>query len=204
MSATPGLPEIRTADRIAIWVIIAVAAFVTLGGYINFVGFINGAFIEPTELDGIAVGDQVAPPAEFAGDDRIVATAAVDLLVDDVPLGASVLYATAGIIYAVALLGIGVSGIWLGTALLRGRPFQKVLPQLLGIASVALLTSSLATPALQAWGNAVVAADLGFSHLMPFTVQFDLAVTASAMVLGMVAVVFSVGRRLERDTEGLV
>lgn len=99
---------------------------------------------------------------------------------------------------------------WLGVSLIRSRPFRASLGWMFAVAACLLMAGTLLGQFAGGIGRAEIVKDLAATEpgvedvLWTLLVQFDLAPVGWAFALALVAGVFAVGRRLQRDTEGLV
>jgi len=99
---------------------------------------------------------------------------------------------------------------WLGVSLIRSRPFRTSLGWMFGIAACLMIAGSLFGQLAGGIGRAMIVQDLADSEpgvedvLWTLLVQFDLAPVGWAFALALIAGLFEIGRRLQRDTEGLV
>ncbi|MGV8851738.1 MAG: hypothetical protein ACOH1M_04115 [Rhodoglobus sp.] len=114
-----------------------------------------------------------------------------------------------------ALLAIGLSVIvyFLGTRLLKQRPFARSATWATLAAAILVMAVGTFTPLIQAIINAEVVKFLGDGvlatndtgeGLVVFRIMLDFAPLAWGLALGVVAGVFEFGQRLQRDTDGLV
>lgn len=118
---------------------------------------------------------------------------------------------------ALATLAIGVAVAWLAIALLRGRPFVRSLPNVVGIAALSVLVGGLGSQVFASAARAsvveflgareITAGDFGegpYEGLMSWSLGLDLAPIGWALGLALVAAAFQIGTRLQRDTDLLV
>lgn len=99
---------------------------------------------------------------------------------------------------------------WLGVSLIRSRPFRASLGWMFALAAILMIAGSLLGQFAGGVGRAMIVQDLAAADpqvedvLWTLLVRFDLAPVGWAFALALVAALFEVGRRLQRDTEGLV
>lgn len=99
---------------------------------------------------------------------------------------------------------------WLGVSLIRSRPFRTSLGWMFGLAACLMIAGALLGQFAGGVGRAMIVQDLANTDpqvedvLWTLLVQFDLAPVGWAFALALVAGLFEIGRRLQRDTEGLV
>lgn len=99
---------------------------------------------------------------------------------------------------------------WLGVSLIRARPFRPSLSWLFGVAACLMIAGSVFGQIAGGAGRAMIVQDLATVDpqvedvLWSLLVQFDLAPVGWAFALALVAGLFEIGQRLQRDTEGLV
>lgn len=99
---------------------------------------------------------------------------------------------------------------WLGVSLIRSRPFRSSLGWMFALAACLMIAGSLFGQLAGGVGRAIIVQDLATVDpqvedvLWTLLVQFDLAPVGWAFALALVAALFEIGRRLQRDTEGLV
>lgn len=99
---------------------------------------------------------------------------------------------------------------WLGVSFLRSRPFRASLGWMFGVAACLMIAGSLFGQLAGGIGRAMIVQDLAATDpgvedvLWTLLVQFDLAPVGWAFALALIAGLFEIGRRLQKDTEGLV
>lgn len=114
-------------------------------------------------------------------------------------------------------LSIGTAVAWLAIALLRGRPFVRSLPHVVGVAAIAVLVGGLGSQVFASAARASVVAFLGereitagdagdgpYEGLTGWFLTLDLAPVGWAFGLALVAAAFQLGVRMQKDTEALV
>jgi hypothetical protein len=96
---------------------------------------------------------------------------------------------------------------WLGYSLIRQRAFRRSMVPVIGTAAIALVAAGAFAPLLGGIARAQAVEHLPASatgSFRTFLVTFDLAPIGWGIALALIASAFEVGRRLQRDTEGLV
>lgn len=113
---------------------------------------------------------------------------------------------------------IAVAVAWLAWALLRGAPFARALPAVLGVVAVAVIGAGLGTQVIGAIARAETVTFLGplqeiTAHddgagpeegFMAFGLALDFGPIGWGLGIALVAAAFSIGTRLQRETRGLV
>ncbi|WP_226531220.1 hypothetical protein [Microbacterium paraoxydans] len=111
---------------------------------------------------------------------------------------------------ALATIALCAGVWWLGVSLIRSRPFRASLGWIFGIAACLMVAGALLGQLAGGIGRAMIVQDLASADpgvedvLWTLLVQFDLAPVGWAFALALVAGVFEIGRRLQKETEGLV
>lgn len=148
-------------------------------------------------LDGV-------PGIERAAVDSAVITLA------SVPSGARWMLLLETALPALATIALCAGVWWLGVSLIRSHSFRPSLGWLFGAAACLMIAGALLGQLAGGVGRAMIVQDLASTDpdvqnvLWTFLVQVDLAPVGWAFALALVAGVFEIGRRLQRDTEGLV
>lgn len=96
---------------------------------------------------------------------------------------------------------------WLGYSLIRQRAFRRSMVPVIGTAAVALVAAGMIAPLLGGIARAQAVEQLPASAtdtFWTFLVQLDGAPIGWGIALALIASAFEVGRRLQRDAEGLV
>ncbi|MDA4895125.1 hypothetical protein PFZ55_50525 [Streptomyces sp. MS2A] len=128
----------------------------------------------------------------------------------DLAAGARWLLLLEGALPALATAGVCAVAWWLGVSLIRSRPFRTSMSWTLGIAAVLVLAGGILGQAAGAFGRAVAVDALAsvdpsvHDVLWPLLAEIDLAPVGWGFALALVASAFSLGTRLQKDTEGLV
>lgn len=142
-----------------------------------------------------------------------VSAATVDtalVTVPAMPSGARWMLLLETLLPALATVALCAGVWWLGVSLIRSHPFRPSLGWLFGAAACLMIAGALLGQLAGGVGRAMIVQDLASTDpdvqnvLWTFLVQVDLAPVGWAFALALVAGVFEIGRRLQRDTEGLV
>lgn len=203
-SATAG--TLSQADRIGVVVLVGVglvlAAITVVGAVIRLIETLGGGRIE-------VLAEFAGTPAEAPiGVDGAPVTVALDtaiLSVSDLPLASVIslviqqVILVAAVLIVAAMLGLLVLGI------LRGIVFSARHTVYVGTASIAAFFGIVLYPSFgnMAANGAFAALSDGTFENVILTVQ-PLTFIVAAFVAALATTVFSVGARLQRETEGLV
>lgn len=155
---------------------------------------VNGA-----EMTSLADADGVAA-AEYT--QSLVSFETLDAGTRWLLLAEAALPAVATVIVCAALW-------WLGLSLIRQRAFRRSMVPVLGTASLALIVTGMIGPLLGGIARAQVvehltASGVDTSGFWMLLVQLNPASIGWGIALALVGTAFEVGRRLQRETEGLV
>ncbi|MGI6877187.1 hypothetical protein [Microbacterium sp. gxy059] len=133
-----------------------------------------------------------------------------DLVLADPPALARWLLLAEGALPALATIGVGIVAFLLALALMRARPFRRRMPVAIATIACLVIAGGIGGQVAGAFGRAEIVRDLSASSpditetLWPFLMEIDLAPLGWGLVLALIAGAFSIGQRLQRDTEGLV
>lgn len=108
---------------------------------------------------------------------------------------------------ALATIAVCMTLWWLGFSLIRQRAFRRSMVPVLATASLSLIVAGMIAPLLGgiARAEAVKALPESASDLFwTFLVRLDASPIGWGIALALIAAAFEVGRRMQRDTEGLV
>lgn len=172
----------------------------------------------PTRVDGFPLANAAAPA--FTGKSDAIVSGGYEsawLEIAGLPEGSRWLLYLGYALPLLAAIAIGVAVAWLAIALLRGRPFLRSLPHVIGVAAVAVLVGGLGSQvfASAARGSVVsflgertiTAGDMGdgpYEGLLGWSLMLDLAPVGWALGLALVGAAFQIGVRMQKDTEALV
>ncbi|MFD5215422.1 hypothetical protein [Microbacterium sp. NPDC058345] len=133
-----------------------------------------------------------------------------DIVVEQLSAGARWMLLLEGALPALATVGVCAVAWWLGVSLIRGRPFRKTMSTTIGVAACLVAAGGLFGQIFGAIARAMIvdrlaASDDGvYDFFAAFSLDLDLAPLGWGFALALVAMAFSWGTRLQRETEGLV
>lgn len=207
MLTKEGRPSL--ADGIALGLIATGAVSVAIGAVVAVVTAAFEVFgaaptlsmpVHDVELTAL---DDVAGVSAATVDSALVSVPAM-------PSGARWMLLLETALPALATVALCAGVWWLGVSLIRSRPFRASLGWLFAVAACLMIAGSLFGQLAGGIGRAIIVQDLTAASpgvedvLWTLLVQFDLAPVGWAFALALVAGLFEIGRRLQRDTEGLV
>lgn len=197
------------ADGIALGLIATGAVSVGIGAIVA-VAQAAGALFSPSPTVPMPVHDvDLAALDGVAGIDAATVETALVTFTSP-PTGARWLLLLETALPALATIALCAVVWWLGVSLIRSRPFRASLGWMFGAAACLLIAGTLFGQLAGGIGRAEIVRDLAATApdvedvLWTLLLQFDLAPVGWAFALALVAGVFAIGRRLQRDTEGLV
>ncbi|MDT0144653.1 hypothetical protein [Microbacterium sp. PRC9] len=209
-------------SRVEQWVIAAVgtgAMLVAAGSAVFLITVGVQVFTaEPSRITGFPLANALVP--EFTGKSDAIVNAGYEsvwLEVAQLPDGTRWLLYLEYALPLVAALAIGVAVSWLAIVLLRGRPFVRSLPNVVGVAAIAVLVGGMGSQVAASAARASVVSFIGervitagdqgdgpYEGLMGWSLMLDLAPIGWALGLALVAAAFQIGIRMQKDTEALV
>lgn len=209
-------------SRVEEWVValVGTGALLVAGGSAVFLvtAGIQVFTREPSRVSGFPLGNALVPA--FTEKSSAIVDAGYESAWIDVtglPDGTRWLLYLELALPLLATLSIGLAVAWLAIALLRGRPFVRSLPNVVGVASIAVLVGGLGSQVLASAARASVVAYLGARHMtagdmgdgpyegfMGWSLSLDLAPVGWALGLALVAAALQIGVRMQKDTEALV
>lgn len=133
---------------------------------------------------------------------------AMEATIPALPSGEAALLAWASVLYQVSVLAVAALLFLLAFRLLRENLFTPASAGIVGASGVVLALAGTVAQALDAAARNRIADLIGANQQTPdgviFAFSFNLAPLVAGSVLVLVAGVFQFGRRLQKDTEGLV
>lgn len=204
---TTGGRALSRADGVALGLVVTGAAGVAIAALAAIVLAAVGAAARELTVTGLALLDAPMPTPVGAESARYE-TAAVTLA--DAPALVRWMLFLEGSLPAVATIGTCVIAAWLGVALIRERPFARRADAAIVTVACVVMAGGIGGQLAGAIGRAETtalleradAANEGVFSL--FLLNLDLTPIGWGFILALVGAVFGIGRRLQRDTEGLV
>lgn len=179
---------------------------------------VSVAQLDPLRIDGMAIANAEVPA--FTAASATIADAGYESVWLDVaglPTGIRTLLWAETALPQLAALVIALAIAWLAFGLLRGAPFARALPTLLGVTAIVIVGAGLGTQVLGAIARGEVVSFLGarditagdagdgpYEGLMAFSSTLDLAPLGWGLGLALVAGAFTLGARMQSDARGLV
>ena len=215
-SATGSLSKVEE------WVVALVgtgALLITAGTvYLLIASAVHVFSADPSLVTGFVLGNSPAP--EFIERSEAIAGGGYEsawLELIGLPTATRWLLYLEGALPALATLAISIAVAWLAIVLLRGRPFVRSLPSVVGIAAIAVLVGGLGSQVFASFARSSVVEYLGvgtitagdsgdgpYEGLLAGALALDLAPVGWALGLALVAAAFQIGTRMQRETELLV
>ncbi len=217
MTRKTGRPPVGGLSRVESYATSLIGAGGMLVALLSAVGLVGAAFRsfgdDPFLVNGMPFGG--GSPAALEGVEPVVASGfeSVWIEVAGLPAASRWLFFLEAALPSLAAATIGVAVAGLAIALIRDRPFARSLPNVIGVAAVAVLVAGLGSQAAGAFARATVVDFLGVREvteagadgsLAYFSLALDLAPVGWAFALALIAAAFQIGYRLQRDTEALV
>lgn len=203
-SAAPG--TLSRADRIGMVVLVGVglvlAVITVVGAVLRLVESLGGG---PIQVFAEFAGTPAEAPIGVDGAPVTVALDAAILSVSDLPLASVISLVIQQVILVAAVLVVAGMLLMLSLGILRGVVFSKRHTVYVGTASTAAFFGIVLYPFFgnMAANGAFAALSDGTFENVVLSVQ-PLTFIVAAFIAALATTVFSVGARLQRDTEGLV
>lgn len=203
-SATPG--TLSRADRIGVVVLLGVglvlAAITVVGAVVRLIESLGGG---PIEVLAEFAGTPAEAPIGVDGAPVTVALDTAILSVSDLPLASVISLVIQQLILVAAVLIVAVMLGLLALGILRGIVFSTRHTVYVGTASTAAFFGIVLYPFFgnMAANGAFAALSGGTFENVVLSIQ-PLTFIVAAFIAALATTVFSVGARLQRETEGLV
>jgi hypothetical protein len=188
---------------------ITVIVTASLAALYGLMVLITGAFIFVNRV----VADTVTIPQPVSVDIPVASTGEThltegtfrmaDITVVGIPDGVRALLASSSALDTIAHLAVVFGVIMLCISLLRGRPFMPAMVRTLTVTSFALVISGMLSTGLLAFANMEIAHLLDLPGF-PMMGNLDFTAAFVGLALALVAAVFTIGQRMQRETEGLI
>lgn len=130
-----------------------------------------------------------------------------DLAVVGLSMAARLLLGSGTLLLVLVQVMVAVAVVALTRQILAGRPFVPAIRRLTLAAALVVLTGGILGQALYGFGNFQVAAELNDDStgtVFPTTLLIDSTPIVVGVILVLIATAFTVGERLQRDSDGLV
>lgn len=154
-------------------------------------------------------GGEIAGLGTLEGIDSATYSEA-EVTFDALSAGARWMLLAEGALPALATVGVCAAAWWLGVSLIRARPFRKTMSATVGVAACLVAAGGLFGQVFGAIARAMIvdrlaASDPGvYDSFAAFSMNLDLAPLGWGFALALIAMAFTWGARLQKDTEGLV
>lgn len=206
---TASRTRVSRGDGVALGVIATGAVSVAVG---SAVAIVRGALDlfggEPTVPMPILGGD--APSLEGMPGIESADYTAADIVFTALPDGVRWLLFAGGVLPALATIGVCAVAWWLALSLMRARPFRPAISAAIGLVACLVIVGGVGGQLVGAIGRAVLVEQLAAADaeakevFWTFLLDLDLAPVGWGFALALIAGAFTLGARLQRDSEGLV
>jgi hypothetical protein len=126
------------------------------------------------------------------------------LVVDGAPSSVRGALIAADALGALLAVGICAAVVWLCLRVFVGRPFVRSAEGAIGAVAILVILAGVGGPLLRAVAHGEAARSLHLDQVAPFVLELDPAPIGWGFALIVLVAAFELGRRLQRDTEGLV
>ena len=210
--APAAVQGVAKSDRFGTAVIAGGAVFAAVVALANAVATITTA-LRPGAVTVYDLGRRVAEvPDDLMAIAQIehASATAVDVTITDAPASVTAWLLSADLLPILLVLIVCAAAIWLAVGLLQGRPFSRRFPIALIVVASAVMVCGMFTQLAASIGRAEAASFLnagaaaGQEPFLAFSIAVDLSPLGWGLVIGLLAGAFSIGRRMQRETEGLV
>ncbi|MGW4929897.1 DUF2975 domain-containing protein [Agromyces sp. NPDC004153] len=208
MQATVTTPRqfVKRADAVSLWLFIAAGAAIAV--WVAWSAVARIVDVLPNH-DVAVLGVFAATPAEAPiGPDGAPVTVALEeavLTVPELPIASVWAIVIQQVVLVATVVTVVTALIWLSRNLARGVAFSRTNTALVATAGIVGLLGYAAVPFfgnMAANGGFAAISDRTFDNVIMSVDPFTLVL--AAFVVAMMSTVFSIGERLQRDTEGLV
>lgn len=200
---------VSRADGFALGLIATGAISVAAASVTSMIQSAFAAFGEEVEVRMPITGEDVAA-LDGVSEVSSAEYSSADIVLTAVPAGARWLLLLEGALPALATIGVCIVAWWLGVSLMRSRPFRRSMSWAIGIAACLVIAGGLLGQLFGAVARATIVEQLATSDpeltdvFWTFLLELDLAPVGWGFALALIAGAFSIGSRMQRDTEGLV
>jgi len=194
------------AEAVTLGLVATGAVSIAIAALTGAVGRAIEIFSSPVAVD-MPVHDAEVPA--LAGAAGVASAEFTESTVSFETLDAGVRWLLLGetVLPALATIMVCMTLWWLGFSLIRQRAFRRSMVPVLATASLSLIVAGMIAPLLGgiARAEAVKALPEPASEMFwTFLVRLDASPIGWGIALALIAAAFEVGRRMQRDTEGLV
>jgi len=197
------------SDGFALGLIATGAVSVAVAAVVAIVQAAFASFTDELSLRMPTIGTQAADLSSTGGIVRAEYVVA-DVTVESLPAGIRWMLLLEVALPALATIGVCVVAYWLGISLLRSRPFGRTMPTALATVACLVILGGAGGQVLGAIARSATVEHLAASgaatrEVFPaFLLDLDLSPLGWGFALALIAGAFSIGQRLQRETEGLV
>jgi hypothetical protein len=203
------IPRLSRSDGFALGLIATGAVSVAVATLVVIVHAALTSFADDVTMRMPTTGTEAAELTGAAGIVSAEYTVA-DVTIESLPAGIRWMLLLEAALPALATVGVCVVAYGLGISLLRSRPFGRRMPAALATVACLVILGGTGGQLLGAIARAATVEHLGaggagVSDMFPtFLLDLDLSPIGWGFALALTAGAFSIGQRLQRETEGLV